>query len=787
MQLKQSSKTVRFGPYEADFDEGVLRKHGLPLKIQGKPLSVLQVLVEHSGRIVTRDELCRSLWTSDTFVDFDKNLSTAVNKLRDALCDTAGKAQYIETIPRKGYRFRGALESAPSPEIEAVSPDTKKRPLLSSHARKIILSAAAVLLCLIVIGNTFSTRFRKRSLTQEDGIVIGDFENSTGEAVFDDALKTALTVSLGQSPFLNVLPERQVSSTLKLMARSPVDRLTPDVAREACLRLGGSAYVTGAIGSLGNEYVLELIAADCQNHRVLAREQVTAESRDRVVEELGKAAIGLRNELGESLATVQRFDVPLEQATTSSLEALQAYSLAERTAHQAGAAQSLPYAQRAIELDPNFAMAYEAVGVHYSNLAEPARAGEYLARAYELRDHASERERLKISASYWSMSGQLEKAADAYQEAIAEYPRDVAGYNNLGIVLAQQGEYERALEITLRGAAIAPSEATLDENLAGYLIALQRYEEARQVIGKWQARKPDNYIFPSDSYGLAFFAGDRQEMSAQEKWFAGKPEYENLGLELAADTAAFSGRVKSANQLTVRAVESAIRADRKETGAIWQAIDAQREAAYGIEAPARELAARALKLAPESQGVKAEAAIAYALAGDDLRAQALSRDLRTRYPRDTQMQTEWLPDIEGQLELNKHHQELALKQLEIAKPPAEFGAVTFAPNGAGSCLYSAYIRGQAYLAAGQAEPAEAEFTKILSHGGLVWNCWTGALAHLGVARANALQARSSQGADADAARVRALAAYKDFFVFWKDAEPDVPILKEAKAEYARLR
>jgi len=677
---------------------------------------------------------------------------------------------------------------APSVASEAVVAIRKEgEGFFSRPARAIILSAAAVVLGLVVLGSIFPHHFRKRQLTQEDLIVIGDFENSTGEAIFDDALKTGLTVSLRQSPFLNILSDRQVTNTLKLMTRSPNAKLTAEVAREVCLRAGGSAYVTGAIGSLGNEYVLELKAAECQNLRVLAREQVTAESKDKVVEELGRAAISLRNQLGESLATVQRFDVPLEQATTSSLEALKAYSLAEKTAHEAGAAQSLPYAQRAIELDPSFAMAYKAVGVHYFNLAEPARANEYLARAYELRDHASAREGLKIRASYWSMTGDLDQAAEAYQEAISEYPRDVAGYNNLGIIVAQQGEYEKAAEITLQGVRIAPDEATLDENLAGYLIALERYQEARQVIRNWQARKPENYVFPSDLYGLAFLSSDREEMAAEEQWFAGKPEYENLGLELAADTEAFAGRVKSAHAFTARAVESAIRADRKETGAIWQAIAAQREAAYGMLGPARASAAQALKLAPESKGVQAETALAYALAGDDLRARALAKDLRMRYPRDTQMQMVWLPDIEAQLNLKRGRAVLALKQLEIPKPAAELGAISFAPNGAGSCLYTDYIRGQAYLAAGQGSAAEAEFQKILGHRGIVWNCWTGALAQLGVARGNALEARNSRGADADAARVRALAAYKAFFVSWKGAEPDIAILKEAKAEYSRLR
>jgi tetratricopeptide (TPR) repeat protein len=534
--------------------------------------------------------------------------------------------------------------------------------------------------------------------------------------------------------------------------------------------------------------VLKVQAVNCQTGAMLAEEKVSAASKEKVVSALGEAAVKLRSKLGESLATVQRFDVPLEQATTSSLEALKWYSLAQKTARENGAAQSLPYAQRAIELDPSFAMAYELAGVHYFNLAEPARAAEYITKAFQLRDHASERERLKITAGYYSsVSGELDKAAQTYQQQIADYPRDIAAYNNLGIVLAEQGQYEKASEVTRQGIRIEPSQVTLSENLTGYLLALQRFDETRQIIREEQARKPDNYIFPAALYALAFFSSDSNGMTEQQRWFAGKLEYENFGLGLASDTEAFAGRLASAQEMTKRAVGSAIQADRKETGAIWQARAAQREAAFGLPAEARRLATQALKLAPASQGVEVEAALAFASAGDTAKAESLAEDLRQRFPLDTQMQSLWLPAIQARLELNRQDPSAALKSLEAARPPVEFGTIVFAANASGSCLCPAYLRGQAYLAAGQGNAAAAEFQKILDHSGIVWNCWTGALAHLGVARANALQSRTSQGADADAARVRALAAYKDFITLWKNADPDIPILKQAKGEYAQLR
>jgi serine/threonine protein kinase len=670
---------------------------------------------------------------------------------------------------------------ASSGGVKIAAPEAKNK------LRKIVVSLAVLVVALIA-AEIYYRSHQVKPLTEKDTLVLADFNNSTGDAVFDDTLKTALGVSLRQSPFLNVLSESQVSNTLKLMTRPAGARLTPELARELCLRAGSKAYLAEAIGSLGSEYVLELKVVNCLSGETLAQEQVTAASRDKVVEALGQAAIKLRSELGESLATVQRFDVPLEQATTSSLEALKAYTLAQKTARENGAAQSLPYGQRAIELDPNFAMAYEAVGIHYYNLAEPARAGEYLAKAFQLRERASGRERLRITASYYSsVSGELDKAALAYQEEIANYPRDIAAYNNLGIVFAEQGQYEKAAEVTKQAARTEPEQTTLHENLTGYLLALQRFDEARQIIHEAQPRKPDNYIFPAALYALAFLSADSKAMAEQEKWFAGRREYENFGLALVSDTEAFGGHLSKARELTRRAVDSAIQADRRETGAIWQATAAQRDAAYGVVAEARRSAAGALKLAPASQGGEVEAALAFASAGDAMRAESLAQDLRKRFPLDTQVRSLWLPAIEAQLKLNHKNPASALKALAVAVAPLEYGAITFAANASGSCLYPTYLRGQAYLAARQGNAAAAEFQKILDHGGIVWNCWTGALAHLGLARANALQARTSQGADADAARVRALAAYKDFLTLWKDADPDITILKEAKAEYAKLQ
>jgi eukaryotic-like serine/threonine-protein kinase len=646
------------------------------------------------------------------------------------------------------------------------------------------IAVPILVVALLVAGGPYYRSRQRQRLTDEDMIVLADFANSTGDPVFDDTLNTALNVSLRQSPFLNVLSDSEVAKTLQLMTRPASTKLTPEVTRELCQRAGSKAYLAGSIGSLGSEYVLGLKAVNCQSGDTLAEEQVTAASKEKVLDALGEAASELRGELGESLATVQKFDVPLAEATTSSLQALKAYSLGRKAAHEKGPAAALPYDQRAIELDPNFAMGYGAVGNEYSNLSELGRASQYYTKAFQLRDHTSEREKLVISADYYrTVTGEVDKAAQIYQEEIESYPRESGAYGGLGNEFAVQGQYEKAAEITRQAVRLAPHDVGWYENLAIYSVALQRFDDARQIIHEAYAQKMDDSTLHSVLYALAFFGADSGAMAEQQQWFASKPAYENYGLALAADAQAYGGHLGKARELTKRAVDAAIRVDNKENGALLQAIAAQREAAYGNPAEARQSAAEALKLAPASPGAAAEAALAFAIAGDTGRAESLAQDLGKHFPLDTQMQSLWLPAIHAQLALDRKNTAVALTALQAAST-IELGNILFVPNI--SCLYPMYVRGQAYLAAGQGNAAAIEFQKILDHSGIVWNCWTGTLAHLGMARANALQARTSQGADADAARVRALAAYKDFLTLWKDADPDIPILKEAKAEYTKL-
>ena len=669
---------------------------------------------------------------------------------------------------------------------KAKAPDAPSSQSLHGTAKKkrwpIIAGASLVVIAALVGGLLYYRSHRAHRLTEKDTIVLTDFSNSTGDAIFDDTLKTGLRVSLRQSPFLTLLSDDDIAETLQQMARPAGTKLTPEVSRELCQRADSKAYIAGAIGSLGSKYVLELKAVNCQSGDTLAEEQVTAASKEKVLEALGEAASKLRTELGESLATVQKLDVPLEQATTSSLEALKALSLGDQ-AMAKGGATALPYHQRAIELDPNFATAYRAVGNDYTNLAELGRAREYFTKAFQLREHASARETLVISGYYYrTVTGELDKAAQTFQQEIESYPRDFGGYFTLGIVYSLLGQYERAVEITKQAVHLQPDNSVIYPNLAYYTLGVQRLEEARQIIRDAQSRKEDNLMFHCALYNLAFLRADSAAMAEQQEWFAGKPE-ESFGLALASDTEAYGGNLGKARELTKRAVDSAMRADNKEEGAIWQANAALEQAAFGNAREARQSAAEALKLAPASQGAEVEAALAFAMAGDTARAESLGQDLAKRFPLDTQMQSLWLPAIHAQLALDKTNPAAALDDLQ-ASLPIELAELAFVANL--SCLYPTYVRGEAYLAAGQGTAAAAEFRKILDHSGIVWNCWTGALANLGVARANALQSRTSQGADADLARTRALAAYKDFLTLWKDADPDIPIYKEAKAEYAKL-
>ena len=810
----ETNGIFRFGEgFQVDAAARTLRREDELVILNRRSFDVLLYLVRNPGRVVSRDELLKRVWP-DTSVD-ENSLTQSISSLRRALEEKPGDNSFIITVPGRGYQFASAVTVVASenentlPAVAAAGPSSgtlllrqqtirtsviteEKEPrYLPDHrsrlASTVVIAVAGMLGVAVAIfaGAWLWRSHRVPKLTEKDTVVLADFSNTTGDAVFDDTLKTALNISLRQSPFLNVLSDSEVTKTLQQMTRPANTKLTREVTRELCLRAGKKAYIEGSIGSLGSQYVLGLKAANCQNGDTLAEEQATAASKEKVLDALGKEASKLRTELGESLATVQRFDVPLAQATTPSLEALKAYSLGQKASRDKDPAAALPYDQRAIELDPNFAMGYVAVGVDYFSLNEPRRAGEYYARAFQLREHVSEREKLAISAWYYlNVTGELDKAAQTFQEEMESYPLKAGENVTLGVVLSAQGQYEKAAEVAKQAVRLAPDWVGGYENLSMDALALQRFDQARQAITDAQARKLDGYLLHVHLCALAFLGADPGAMADQQRWLAAKQGYEHFGLAFASDTEAYEGHVSKARELTKQAMDSAIRTDNREDGALWQANAALQQAAYGNHSQARLAAAEAIKLASASQDVEVEAALALAMAGDTAQAEFLAQELGKRFPLDTQMQLLWLPATQAQLALDKSDPATALTTLQ-ASLPIELGNIPFANNI--SCLYHVYIRGEAYLAAGQGSAAAAEFQKIIDHSGIVWNCWTGALAHLGVARANALQARTSRGSDADAARVRSLTAYKDFLTLWKDADPDIPILKEAKIEYAKLQ
>jgi len=771
----QHGRFVCFGSFEADLHERKLTKMGGRISLQDQPFRILALLLERPGQLVTREEIRQKLWPRDVFVNFDAALNTAVRKLRDVLNDSADNPRFVETVPRQGYRFVAPVAwSLEPPDVISVGPRVGRQPYL--------LVAAALVLAASTLSIWHFSR-RGSPITPDDTIVLAEFSNTTGDTVFNDTLRTALSISLRQSPFFKVLPDGEVARTLQQMTRPADTELTPEIARELCLRAGSKAYIVGSIDRLGTKYVLGLKANYCQWGETLASEQVVAVSKEKVLDSLGEAASNLRSELGESVVSVRKFDMPLAHATTSSLDALKTYSHGVKLFRETGPAASLPYDQDAVRLDPNFAIANLAVGDDYYAMGELERASEYFTKAFQLRERVSEWERLAITADYYlNVTGELDKAAETYEHWIESYPRDDGAYSTLGVVYALQGQYEKASEIASRALRLVPSFGSYG-NLPNYQLALQRFDEARRITSEAQAHKMDGLEFRCVLYALAFLNADSVAMAEQQEWFRGKPE-ETFGLALASDSEAYRGHLRKARQLTKQAVDSAIRIDNKESGAIWLANAALEQAAYGKAAEARQTAGEALKLAPTSPGAEAEAALALAMSRDTARAKSLTRDLERRFPLSTQLQSLWLPGIQTQLALDQKNLAYVLSAPRGASP-LELGTIPFTVNI--SCLYPAYVRGEAYLAASQSRAAAAEFQKILDHSGLVWNCWTGALAHLGLARANALQARTSQGADANAARVRAITAYTDFLMLWEDADPDIPILKQAKAEYAKLQ
>jgi tetratricopeptide (TPR) repeat protein len=640
-----------------------------------------------------------------------------------------------------------------------------------------VLLAIVLLLAALIAGGLY---WRSRSatplanptpLTEKDTVVLADFDNKTGDTVFDDALKQALAVQLGQSPFLNILSDRKVEETLRLMGRASNERITRDVARELCIRTGSKAFLLGSISNLGGQYVIGLDAIGCSSGDTLAKEQEEAASKQEVLKALGSAASSLRSKLGESLATIQKFDVPVE-ATTPSLEALKAFSMGITTFRARGNAEAIPFYKRAIELDPNFAVAYASLGLVYSNLGQANLAAENIKKAYELRDRVSEREKYRISALYYQkVTGELEQASQVYELWAKSYPQDNVPPGNLAVIYAYLGDIEKSLYQTQEAERLAPN-ATIYANLAGSYLSLNRLDDVQKIIEEAQQHNLVGDSLHQVIYQLAFLKSDPAEMERQLAWAAGKPGTEDFMLSFQSDTEAYYGRLTKARDFSRRAIDAAVRADSKETAAIWQVNAALREAEVGNLDKAKQDVALALKLTP-GRDVEMLAALALARSGDAVRARTIVGELEKSYPSETVLKVYWLPTIKAAIELEASNAAQSLVFLEAAAPyelgePPQFQLGT---------LYPAYLRGQAYLMAHNGTAAAAEFEKVLDHRGIVLNFITGALSHLELGRAYAISGDTA----------KAKAAYQDFLTLWTNADPDAPILKQAKTEYAKLQ
>jgi serine/threonine protein kinase/tetratricopeptide (TPR) repeat protein len=641
----------------------------------------------------------------------------------------------------------------------------------STSSRGLTIAAVGVAIALGVSGWLYFTR-RAHALNETDTIVLADFANSTGDAVFDDTLRQGLAVQLGQSPFLNILPDRRVSQTLKLMGRSPDQRLDEKTALDLCQRTQSAAVFDGSIASLGSQYVIGLRAVNCRTGDSLAQQQVTANGKEQVLKALDQAATKLREKVGESLSTVQKFDTPVELATTPSLEALQAYSLGRKSMGNVQNSAAVALFQRALQLDPNFAMAYVSLGTIYSNIGKTNLAAENMRKAYELRERVSEREKFSIEAHYYQLAiGDQEKARQVYELWTQTYPRDEVPPTNLGVIYDNLGQHENALKEMREALRLDPESGLAYANLFDSYLTLDRLEEARATAEQAQAHKLDSPFLHLLIYDFAFLQNDAAGMAQQVAWAADKQGMQNILLYLEAGTAAYYGRLGKAREFSRRAVVLAEQGDDKQLAAGYEVEAAVREALFGKAAEAQQRVASALRLSTD-RDVQYGAALALASAGPVLQSKALADGLAQRFAENTVVQFNYLPTVRAQLALRGGDYSKAIEALQTAAP-YELGVQG---NFFTAAMYPVYVRGQAYLAAHQGGEAAAEFQKILNHRGVVRSEPIGALAHLGLARAYSMQGDTP----------KARAAYNDFLTLWKDADPDIPILRAARAEFAKL-
>jgi tetratricopeptide (TPR) repeat protein/predicted Ser/Thr protein kinase len=693
--------------------------------------------------------------------DIPAGLEQIINKALEK--DRNLRYQHAADMRTDLQRLKRDSESGRS-TIAAAQTDLKAASK-SARVRWAAVAGATVLVVGLVVGGWLFHSRKAHSLTEKDTIVLADFTNMTGDPVFDGTLRQGLTVQLEQSPFLNIVPDQSIQETLRLMGKPTETKLTPEISREVCQRTGSKAVIDGSIAQIGTQYSLILKAVNCLNGESLTSTESEASDKSHVLTALGKAGAEIRTKLGESLSNVQKFDTPLMPATASSLEAYQAYSLGRKTFEGGDNAAAVPLFQRAIQLDPNLAMAYASLGQCYVNLGRPSLAIENTKKAYELRERVSEREKFYIEAHYHdTVTGNLEKARQVYELWARVYPRDALPHNNLVINYSNFGQHEKALEQARETLGLVVNSGSYSTLVERYRI-LSRLEEARATARTAQAKSLDSPDLHVQLYLLAFLQNDPAGMKQQVDWFAGKPE-ELWMLTWEANTAAYYGQLRKSTELWHRAEALAEQREEKEAAAVFKGAVPLFELSFGKPAEVRQQVAAMLTLS-RVRDVQCVAALLLALGGDEARAQELADGIAKDFPEDTSVRFDFLRTIGAQLALNRKDPARAIELLQAAAP-TEMGLGGFGPT---------YMRGQAYLMLHNSNRAAAEFQKVIDHRCLLTTDFKGALARLGLARAYAMQGDTT----------KAKAAYQDFFTLWKDADRDVPILIAAKAEYAKLQ